>query len=87
MSYLFKSKIKCKQCQQNLRGKLERSKKVYICSSYSKLSASCIRYRVLETDIIDMVTGHLKLRGVVLEGDLASYVDRVDVTLKDIGVI
>ena len=78
--YLFRSKVKCMKCQQNLRGKLERNKQVYICSMYSKKSTECIRYVVREKDLVDMVEGHLKLRGVEIEEELSKYVKVIEVT-------
>jgi hypothetical protein len=78
--YQFRSKIKCLKCFSNFRGKLERNKNVYVCGGYSKLSSSCVRYVIHESDLIKIVEGHLKLKNIRVEGSLGEFIRTIEVT-------
>lgn len=62
-----------------MRGKIERNKNVYLCSSYSKLSSSCLRFPVHESELIKIIDAHLKFKQVKVDGELSDYVKIVEV--------
>lgn len=51
---LFSRKIKCKHCGKNFKGKKERKRRVYICSSYDN-TGNCKREVLSEEFLIDLL--------------------------------
>ncbi|MCR8641574.1 zinc ribbon domain-containing protein [Paenibacillus sp. N1-5-1-14] len=62
MSYLFgNGLIKCGECGGKYRGKKQRDKVVYICSTYNKDSSKCVRFVIEEKQLLTVLNSHLKL--------------------------
>lgn len=80
--YIFRKKIKCVYCGKNHRGKTEKRKKVYICSTYSNKGMSyCKRNQVEEEELIYIIVKHLSLQKISIENrkDIREYVDIIEV--------
>lgn len=54
MSVLFSRKIKCNHCGKNYKGKKERKRRVYICSSYDNFG-KCKREVLTEEFLVDLL--------------------------------
>lgn len=81
--YLFgDGLIKCVDCRKNYRGKKERDKKVYICSGYSNKQTECKRYRLMEEELVYLISKHIEIKGkrAIDEKDLVSYIKKIDVS-------
>lgn len=57
--YIFSKLIKCSHCGKNFRGKTDRKKKVYICSTYSQ-NRTCYRNKIDEDELIYVIKKHIK---------------------------
>lgn len=78
--YYFSGKIKCLECGGNYRGKMQRSKTVYICSTYNKDSTKCRRYVLKEEDLIDTVRKHIEIyKGKRIDDSFEQYVKIIEV--------
>ena len=51
---LFSGKIKCKHCGKNFKGKKERTRRVYVCSTYDNYG-KCKREVVHQSDLIELL--------------------------------
>lgn len=72
--------IKCLNCSGKYRGKQNRSKKIYICSTYSKSSSKCTRYVIDEEFLIYTTKKHLSLKGLNVEdSNLTYYIKSIEV--------
>lgn len=81
MAYLFSKKIKCNYCGKNHRGKTEKSKKVYICSTYSnKGKAYCKRNQIDEEELVYIIVKHLEIQKVEILDvkEIGKYVNRIE---------
>ncbi|MBU7316173.1 zinc ribbon domain-containing protein [Paenibacillus oleatilyticus] len=83
--YQFTSKITCLHCGGKYRGKKMRDKLAYSCSTYEKKGKeSCSNnFKIKEEDLVHMVTTHLQIRNVRVEGSLGEHVTKIEV--KDEG--
>ncbi|MEC0210262.1 recombinase zinc beta ribbon domain-containing protein [Paenibacillus ehimensis] len=83
--YQFTSKIMCMHCGSKYRGKKMRDKLAYSCSTYEKKGKeSCSNnFKIKEEDLVHMVTTHLQIRNVRVEGLLGEHVAKIEV--KDEG--
>ena len=52
---LFSRKIKCKHCGKNYKGKKERGRRIYICSSYDNGTGNCKREVLSEEDLVELL--------------------------------
>jgi len=82
MGYLFSGKIKCLNCLQNYRGKMQRGKPVYICSGYHNKKSNCKRFLIREEDLIEMVNKRISIQnryGIFFANDPLGYVSVIEV--------
>lgn len=85
MEYQFgKGLIKCMSCGGKYRGKKLRNKLAYSCSTYEKKGkdACSNNFKVREDDLIHIVSTHLKLKNVRVEGSLGEHVTTIEVSEK-----
>lgn len=79
MAYLFSRKIKCGYCSKNHRGKTEKNKKVYICSTYSNRGKDyCKRNQIDEDELIYIIVKHLKIQKIDIN-KIEKYVDIIEI--------
>jgi len=72
--------IKCLNCQGKYRGKKQRNKLVYTCTTYQKLgAAACTNYVIPEEELIHIVSTHLKLKGTNVGENLCDHIDSIEV--------
>ncbi len=57
-SYIFSGIIKCGDCSNKYRGKLERKKRTYICQGYMKKLSDCTRFSIEENVLVDTIKSH-----------------------------
>lgn len=84
--YQFSGLIICLECGKRFRGKLERSKRIYICSGYSNYGKDfCERNQIEEADLIYLVEKHLFItKKEVGEGKtLRDYVKSIELSDKN----
>ncbi|WP_082660752.1 zinc ribbon domain-containing protein [Paenibacillus naphthalenovorans] len=72
--------IKCLNCGGKYRGKQLRNHKAYTCSTYQKKGTlACSNFTIKEEEIAHIVSTHLKLKGVRVEGSLGEHVQVIEV--------
>lgn len=54
MTVLFSRKIKCAHCGKNFKGKLQRKKRVYVCSQYDNFG-KCRREVLSENILVELL--------------------------------
>lgn len=54
MTILFSRKIKCAHCGKNFKGKLQRKKRIYVCSQYDNFG-KCKREILSETFLVELL--------------------------------
>lgn len=59
--YLFTKKIKCLNCNGNLKGVTERGKQKYVCSTYSN-HRTCVRHVVEENKLVYLAHKHIEVQ-------------------------
>jgi hypothetical protein len=59
--YEYSGKIFCLHCSGKFRGKMQRTKKVYICGTRNKRSDECVRFVLEENEINDVIKRHYKI--------------------------
>jgi hypothetical protein len=81
MTYTFgNGLIKCLNCGGKFRGKKQREKIVYICSTYNKDSSKCSpKVTLYEEDLIYTVSKHLAIQGKTISGALSDYIRWIEV--------
>lgn len=87
-NYLFKSLIKCGQCNYSYKGKMDRKRKVYICGGYSKKGKSfCSRRIVDENDLIQIVEKQFQLNSTQYEELTNEYLKTIiqEILVEDDG--
>ncbi|WP_157999749.1 zinc ribbon domain-containing protein [Paenibacillus elgii] len=79
--YQFTSKITCMHCGGKYRGKKMRDKLAYSCSTYEKKGKeSCSNnFKIKEDDLVHVVSTHLQLQNVRVEGSLGEHVSVIEV--------
>lgn len=64
---LFSKKIKCANCNKNFKGKKQRGKRIYVCSSYDNGVGDCDREAIYESELVELLTrrygGDFKVSG------------------------
>lgn len=72
--------IKCLKCNNKFIGKSQRTKKVYVCSTYNKLgNQKCERFVIEEEFLIYAITKHVELTGSKVEKPLEEYIKTIEV--------
>lgn len=56
--YHFKGLIRCANCAGNFRGKQERGKTKYFCSTYHNYPDRCERFIIKEEDLLWLIQRH-----------------------------
>lgn len=87
MTYLFgNGLIKCLNCGKNYRGKKQRNKVVYICSTYNRDSSKCMRFVIEEEELLDVIKHHVDIKNqwetiieAKTEKELSNLVELVEV--------
>ncbi|PAV30149.1 hypothetical protein CIL05_06695 [Virgibacillus profundi] len=68
---LFSKKIKCAHCGGNFKSKMQRGKRIYLCSRYDARNGSCNkRVALFEQFLIDVINKRYEIKwGRVLDED------------------
>jgi RecJ-like exonuclease len=84
MDYLFgNGLIRCNNCGGRFRGKKQREKIVYICSTYNKDSSKCSpKVTLTEEDLTYTISKHLAIQGKNIKGDILEFVKCIEVEGK-----
>jgi RecJ-like exonuclease len=87
--YLFgNGLIKCKNCGGRFRGKKQREKVVYVCSTYNKASSKCSpRVTLAQEDLEYTIRKHMDINCIKIELELSYYVKSINVHGKGYTVI
>lgn len=73
---LFSRKIKCAHCGKNFKSKMERRRRVYICSSYDNYNL-CERVVIPQGLIVDLI--NRRSRRVLTEEDVRGLVELIEI--------
>jgi hypothetical protein len=75
--------IKCLNCGAKFRGKKQRDKIVYICSTYNKDSSKCSpKVTLTEEDLLYTTSKHLALQGKRVAAGVSEYIKLIEVKGK-----